>query len=226
MKPFLDRVTICGADDSTQISDLKTLTSEFPFVEWGILVMKGRQRVGYPSYKKVVEFLEAGLPCAGHLCGDWASDINDGFWSIFASHPRYTEFQRFQINFAGKPIRPMVVAGIALTKLRQQIIFQVSDFEHLVFRLALATNLNVAAFYDLSHGNGKPVENWPKTPEIGYYGYAGGLNPENLARQLEAISQVAKVPSWIDVQTGVLTGNEFDIDKVRQFLTIAKEWVI
>lgn len=45
---MLERVTITGADDSTDISQLVELSQEFPFVEWGILV--SRRSEGGPRF--------------------------------------------------------------------------------------------------------------------------------------------------------------------------------
>ena len=226
MKPFLNRVTICGADNHTKISELGYLTLKFPFVEWGIVSMKDRVSPGYPDYDWIVNFLEAGLPSSCHLCGEWVKDINEGFWSVFAYHLRFTGFYRFQINFAGGPINTLVLLSLSSIKIKQQVILQLPDFENPVFKFGINQNLNIAGFYDVSHGKGKTQENWPKAPEKAYCGYAGGLNPMNLAENLQDISQVAQAPSWIDVQTGVRTNNKFDLDKVHKFLTIAKDWVI
>ena len=227
MKPILDRVAICGPDDTTNIRDMQAISLDFPFVEWGILLMKNKEgNPGYPSYNKVVDFLEAKLLCCGHLCGEWVWDFDGESWGVFAARPRYTEFQRFQLNFAGRPLMPKLVEGLYKSRLKQQVIFQVPDLENLVFRLAVASKLNVAGFFDTSRGKGKLPASWPKALEDVYCGYAGGLNPDNLEENLEKISQVANVPAWIDVQTGVAIEGKINFEKVYKFLTIAKKFVL
>jgi hypothetical protein len=77
---MLTRVTITGADDSTQFEDLSALSKEVPFVEWGILVSTNRGG-GYrfPSDRWMTEFAQwARLEkwnVAMHVCGLWVSEI-------------------------------------------------------------------------------------------------------------------------------------------------------
>ena len=225
MKPFLNCVAICGADDQIPLSDLQVLYKEFPFMEWGLMLYKFSGGEGYPTYGKIVELLESGMPCCAHLCSKWVEEINwCGSWTVLSVFPRLYEVRRFQINFAGKEIETNnVIRSINSTRLKHQIILQVSSFDHPVLNDAPA---NVAAFFDASHGKGKLPEQWPKARENRYCGYAGGLNPDNLAENLEKISQVANTPAWVDVQSGVMTNRRLDLDKAHKFLTIAKPWIL
>jgi hypothetical protein len=38
MKKILDKITVTGADESTQIDDLYSIQEKYPFVEFGILI--------------------------------------------------------------------------------------------------------------------------------------------------------------------------------------------
>lgn len=66
---------------------------------------------------------------------------------------------------------------------------------------------------------------WPKPFSNVRTGYAGGLNPDNLEEQLTKIAAVVGNNSVsIDMESGVRTNNEFDLDKVRRCLQMAKDF--
>lgn len=51
-------VTITGADDNTNHSDMINISKDFPFVEWGILFSSSRQgSERYPSIEWVNELM-------------------------------------------------------------------------------------------------------------------------------------------------------------------------
>jgi hypothetical protein len=87
---------------------------------------------------------------------------------------------------------------------------------------------NISALFDLSHGAGVLPETWPKPLTIPC-GYAGGLSPEIVARQIERVSAlVGDKHIWIDAETKLRSPNDllFDLEKVRTFLEVAKPWVV
>ena len=47
-------------------------------------------------------------------------------------------------------------------------------------------------------------------------GYAGGIGPDNVVDVLRDIGPVR--PTWIDMESGVRTGDKFDLAKVRRVL--------
>ena len=54
-------------------------------------------------------------------------------------------------------------------------------------------------------------------------GYAGGINPGNVADKLTFLMENEMVGDfWIDMESGVRTDDWFDIDKVRRVLEICE----
>ena len=68
----LDRVTITGADDSVDPLQLRALSLEFPFVEWGILVSHSNTictsypKPRFPSPKWIAD-LQGLVSVTGHV---------------------------------------------------------------------------------------------------------------------------------------------------------------
>ena len=58
-KMKIDRVTFTGVDDNTNIKDLELISSQNPYVEWGILYSEKQQGQGgkYPSKKTILKVL-------------------------------------------------------------------------------------------------------------------------------------------------------------------------
>lgn len=87
----------------------------------------------------------------------------------------------------------------------------------------LKENNGIQLLFDDSKGRGQSPDSWPKlktaqgTPL--FCGYAGGINPSNIAEQLPLIEEAAAGhPYWIDMETGVRTHNQFDLEKATSVL--------
>jgi len=248
MRQFIDRVTITGADDSIDPNDLISLSKEFPFVEWGILLSKssvGKKR--FPSYnwlKKLFKVWEANkIVISGHICGSWIRDICVGKWTIlkdlkFEDNSNFVDmFERFQLNFHAivhdlepyKFIDGIEDAGISVGgPIQKQLIFQLDDVNNGILDIARKDMIDAVALFDTSGGVGVLPESWPVARDF-YCGYAGGLSPDNLTIQLESISEVAGPgPVWIDVETKIRSNEDyqFDLDKVHKFLELSAPWII
>ena len=78
-----------------------------------------------------------------------------------------------------------------------------------------------AILFDASAGRGVAPEGWPAPIPDHFCGYAGGINPGNVARHIELIKEAGAEDTWIDMESGVRTENRFDLDKVREVLKIA-----
>lgn len=83
---------------------------------------------------------------------------------------------------------------------------------------------------DASGGRGIESAGWPAPPPVGKVGYAGGLKPENISKQLEQIATATAgcdQTIWVDMESGVRTcdGLLMDLDRVRQCLELAAAFV-
>lgn len=234
MKKLLNRVTISGADDNTSIEDMTLLTEEFPWVEWGILLHKklmGEQR--YPSESWLEQLSQVSLPLSGHFCGQWIRSIVKCEWGFFAEYPQLiSTFDRWQLNMSpyykdlSRADCEQFILAFPYLEKNVQFIFQVQGFESIAYR-AHDFGLNIAMLYDCSGGQGILPEHWLSATNSSHptRGYAGGLTPGNIQEELQKIGEIVQGPIWIDVESGVRTDNELDLNKVREFLVASKDWV-
>lgn len=237
----LKLITITGADNSVKPSELLELSKEFPFVEWGLLLSKkqmGSKR--FPSrdwFETLAGAPESdGIQLAGHLCGSWLRNLMEfGDDSFKHEIPIWSKLKRIQLNFHGEP----TTLKNSLQTLRnlcwqehKHFILQMDGVNNDLYPSLNYAGVLVNGLYDMSHGLGVLPTEWPKEiPSINpkdYRGYAGGLNHLNLSDELHKISKtVGDITVWVDMETGVRSNNDtqFDLDKVRKCLEIAKFWV-
>ena len=234
---MITKVTVTGADDSVDPSELLDLQARFPFAEFGILVSEkyslASGAVRFPS-KRWLQLLigacggKMNLSC--HICGRWVDDLLGGTFPDFTKISdwfRYS-FQRFQVNTHGVPRR---IAFEALNEIvdalrveSKNVIFQIDSVNNIIPMIERLQT--VEALFDLSHGAGVLPPAWPTPIDRVSCGYAGGLSPENVEEQIQKIISVSNGKEfWIDAETKLRDGGNFDLDKVAAFLEKAKPWV-
>ncbi len=221
----LSKVAITGADDSVSPQDLFDLSVKYPYVEWAILM--GREYQGkkrFPSASWLNNFSAncKDLQIAGHLCGKYVNEFLEAklqfidedfyFWNVA---------QRMQVNTHGvyHPLaNPEMLKNWGFAHLPEnieEVIFQIDDVNHHI-RLFAEQNIDnreISGLYDLSHGAGISPDHWPVLSPTFKRGYAGGLGPDNIEEQLEKIaSVVGDNEIWIDMETKVRSGNDFQFD--------------
>ena len=230
-------VTVTGADDSIRPEELIPIAKDYPFVEFGILLSKKQQgNKRFPSRnwweELYILWRNEKLVLSGHLCGEWVRKLCIGVPSFFEEFGyTWKMFSRFQLNFHAEP---HLVNDKKLSELIRQyladklIIFQFDGTNEKIFYSQHA-RWGIAAFslFDQSGGIGLLPKEWPKQSPNQYCGYAGGLSPDNLQKEMERISKVAPGPIWIDAETLLRSEDDkvFDLEKVRRFLEAAKPWV-
>lgn len=241
---ILSKVTITGADNNTDIQELVNLSNEFPFVEWGILFSKKRlntPRYPYKHYafalKQLAQEQGVYINLSGHICGEWTKEFFNGNFSFreYFSPINYFEiFKRVQLNFnsSHNPYDIKKVMELIGNDFFTKFVFQYNNSNTKLckevtdeFKDGDVSNVNF--LYDSSGGRGTARNSWPGVIKGHYTGYAGGLSPVNLKEQLELIGSVTSENDtiWIDTETGVRDQlDNLDLNKVREFLTIAKEY--
>lgn len=246
---FIERVTITGADDNTDIKDLFELTKKYPFVEWGILFSPSREGLSrYPSiywieklYNESKVFISEELKCSAHLCGDYSRQvIEEGISSKYLSKVKSAShlFKRIQLNFNSQNTsvnfdklkyvfdNTFIPLIFQYNKSNKEICDKIIDYLHKTYPIYS----NKANFlYDGSGGRGVIPEQWKDVIPYFFTGYAGGLNPNNIEEELNKINSVANINAdiWIDTETGVRTDDKLDLDKVDKFLGICQnEYII
>jgi hypothetical protein len=222
MKAILDRVTITGADDSIQATDLIGLTEEFPFVEWGILV--SQSSTGQPRFPSghwltglsLLTRVPHQLPLALHVCGKWTRQallgidgLPDGLLQGYA---------RVQLNFHAERTKCDPARFAAVLRMWRehhyvkQVIFQLDGQLGNKHMAAVQAEFDpdfdyvqCVPLFDTSGGAGVLPQEWPQPyeydhmEELEYHGYAGGLGPDNLEEQLPRIMEAASNPKPIEL---------------------------
>ena len=233
-------VTLTGADDKTNASEMKVLSNAYPYVEWAILFSQNKTKAPrYPSYDWVERNLPQLMGCqlSAHLCGRWVDDamkgeltfmdIDDGVFFSF--------FDRIQLNLSGERLNKFLNGETKLWNcdLPEIQIILGGPYQKCEATFPTHAYLSHGAvpLFDCSGGRGILTKNWPKVIEGEggvplLCGYAGGLGPENLEEQLKKIEEVVGDNEiWIDMENNIRTNNVFDLKKCEKVLKIAENWV-
>lgn len=226
----LKYTSITGADDAVDPQSLLALSREFPFVEWAILLLPAREGTArFPSKDWIRRFsqMAGSLHTAMHLCDGALLGFIRGEAEILNL---MSGFKRIQLNLKFGDVEGKYSPSDLVQRVRDnpqfQFIIQYGKDKQSLLPL-LADVPNHAVLYDDSAGRGISPDSW-EPPLAGHFcGYAGGLNPANVADQIEIIAKVAPgYTTWIDMETGVRTDDKFDLAKVRRVLEISKPYAI
>lgn len=209
--PMLNKpkfITFTGADEHTDIAAMGALASEYP-IEWGILFSPMRQGTGrYPPLwwveKLIAEAPLRQLDLAAHLCGGHSANVL-AIAGTAVDHLIRVNFGRAQVNTSQE---------INFDSIRKWA-SSVGVSPILQCRVSFPPVRDVSWLFDASGGRGIEPKEWPGTTADNFVGYAGGLNPDNVAQHVQRISAVA-AHYWIDMETGVRDESDrFDLGKCR-----------
>ena len=227
----INKVTLTGADDKTDIKLLQDIQKEYSFVEWGILISTNQNRNRYPSEDFIYDLRNKGLNLALHVCGKHSRAIlQDG---NFDPMVKYDWFNRYQINFNFKNTEHNTWNIIELldkfpTKkfILQDNLSNKKEIKTILNTCYIKRLSNIDVLYDSSGGRGTEIKSVESPYDDVYTGYSGGLNPENVKDICEKIitfDDESKV--WIDMESGVRTDDIFDLEKVIKVLETVKNFI-
>jgi hypothetical protein len=198
-------ITLTGADDATDVDEMVALAKLYP-IEWGILFSPKRQGVE-PRYPlDPGRFAHRGLRLAAHLWGAHARAALET--PPFSVLPVALDvFERVQVNHPA----PDTWAARAFQEwAKRPCILQAGTDRRFV-----GGDADLLWLFDASGGRGVTPDAWPRHPGGNrLVGYAGGIGPENVLEGLAAIG--AAGPYWIDMESGVRTGDRFDLELCRR----------
>lgn len=203
-------ITFTGVDDATDPTDLVALSDDYP-VEFGLLISPARQGIQF-RYPRLatIEWLVGELPVvfALHLCGAAAREvIHDGK----SQHDDLMGFvDRVQINTSDNLVEPHLIGFWAAQRNVRAILQARGEFPKIAA---------VDVLFDPSGGRGRGVDldDWPNAVKSTFCGYAGGLKPENVERNVNVIGFRTGQRYWIDMESGVRDENDrFSIAKCRE----------
>ena len=214
----INKITFTGADNNTNPNRLKEIQNKYPHVEWGILVSSNNNRNRYPCEEYILGLKDMGLNLSLHLCGKYSRSImQDDDITL-----KYDWFDRYQINFNFKNNAHDLNNFYKLANKYpdKKFILQSNQSNDYYIDEILKNDIsNVNVLYDASGGRGTEIKNISYPYKNVYTGYSGGINLDNIWTVCEAITSCDDDSEvWIDMESGVRTNDEFDLDKVKRIL--------
>lgn len=211
-----------------------------PVIEYGFLYSIERSQTDdkrYPSLDFIGEsvdyLINNGLMTSIHLCGADAIKLYlDGDEDLL----ELCTNSRVQLNFkmadydpedlltkveirARDHNRPVILQANKSKKVMIDRLLQLTKM--LAFESEDILDLNIDLLHDGSGGFGREIEVVETPFDLFYTGYAGGLNPANVAKVLALIDAKNTEPStpyYIDMESGVREDNYFSIAKCQQVI--------
>lgn len=225
-------VTITGADDHVDPAALVRMREKYwprgAWVEFAVLVSVGRAGTArYPSLSWISRIKKV-RHVALHLCGEMSRRVLGGYGlrkELARNAIHCPAEDRVQLNGFSDFVLPDLAAAAGLEG--PKLILQCKDFAALKRGGELAQRYpRIQLLWDPSGGTGTPSPIWPSGPP-GITGYAGGIGPDNVLKVLDAIAALPHVGDfWIDMESGVRTDDEFDLEKVESVLKDVANWHI
>lgn len=215
-------VTFTGVDERTDFNELLAVAADAGdaarFIEWGVLYSPAQAGKGgrYPSLEWLEAFAakagEAGLNIALHLCGKAVKDLLDSVRTrersaevkrLFALAE---QFGRVQLNTRAKevdaPVFSQLIGQLGRNENRTSVVVQWNE-HNAPLCVRLRHEYGFEVLVDGSGGRGIVPAEWPVLTEfdVRRVGFAGGLGPATIGRELPAIYRAARERSfWIDME--------------------------
>lgn len=222
----LKHITFTGVDAKTDINRLREIQKQYPMAEFGVLTsyhwFENGNRYLDPS---LIGTLDKNLNLSLHVCGTAAHDAATGRWGALDVHlcGQLDKFKRIQLNIAGRKDNPNRVCQPMYSF--QEVVIQSKDAENLAIYNETVDVYNSKQFSALIDASGGRGIDTPLKVRLSYgkIGYAGGINPDNVADKLRfLLKNVSMGEFWIDMESGVRTEDWFDLDKVEKVLKLCQ----
>lgn len=206
--------TFTGLDETVHLSRLCQLSQQFPFIEWGVLYTSGHEGAQgrYPSvaFLQEINALAKQNPhmnFAIHYCGKIAEQLILGEVNNI-----FPYIKRIQLNIMGKNVRASDIGKLFNKNPHHDFIIQQNDNNQALNGALIHFN-NHHVLFDKSGGRGISPKTWPRPLEHKFFGYAGGLGPNNISHEIKTIDSMArKKPYWIDMEQKIRTEDDhFDL---------------
>lgn len=226
----LTHVTLTGVDENTDLVRVAGLSLDYPLVEWGFLYSPKRQGLGgrYPSVKLLREAFQKLPPhvrVALHVCGAGVPGLLSGEEEVTQLvNAVNARSGRVQLNFNQSRDALDLNALAALLQRYPTLTFIVQENAgNSGVSGRLAAHPNFAVLFDSSGGMGVECDAWPSPLPGIQCGHAGGLGPDNIAKELPRIRAACAGRShWIDMEGKQRTeGDVFDLGRAEASLIAA-----
>lgn len=206
----IERITLTGADESTDIDALVQMSNDFPDAEFGLLYTttpEGRPR--YPSRDWLVNSAtKLSGRVAIHVCGGGARrELLAGHMADLIRHA-----PRVQVN--GKLT---VEEAETLASLVGTLITQHNDTNKDLLQVRAS---NHVVLIDASGGRGVSPSQWVPPVTDKAIGFAGGMGPDNLEHEYRRIEPLSKAGAWSDMEGKLRVDGWFNLALARRCAAI------
>lgn len=230
----MPKLSITGADDPVSIPMLCALAYQYPQTEFALLYLPEKEGAPRnPTKPWRMNFLK-NMPkpnTAIHLCGKQAFD--DVLASEFVMSDYFYELKRYsriQLNINSRAdIFNHEQIHAVYDKLVQNnfnIILQYNPKSSLWIEEYLSKAPNpeqISILLDASLGKGVAVDEFDVPQhlvDLGYFiGFAGGINPENIAKIHKTVLSYNVKNYWLDLESGARVDNQFSQANARKLCT-------
>ena len=223
----LTKVTFTGIDKWTDLQRLASISQQYPYAEFGLLMSKDWQENGprFPApdiiWKLANIWSSQPFNLSLHLCGEFAIAAAKGdytFLDTMIAPNLFNVFERVQLNLDSKSMFDVLHR---MPKTNKEVIVQMRTASLCKQFLEGGSPEGMSYLIDFSGGRGldTPVE-VVNVPGV-HIGYAGGIGPGNVGQKLRLLlAYPSDGEFWIDMETRVRTDEKFDLDKVEGVLKI------
>jgi len=223
MVSYIQRVSLTGPDDQTDISKLIDLAARYPFVEWALLYVphnEGAPRNPTKHWRQAF-FKHLAHQSAVHLCGELAfrqllsNDLPEDILvaprlqlNINARRREFTDDEVIRVYSRALAFGPDIIL--------QYHPGTAASIERFIQQVPAAHLDRVHVLLDSSLGLGRAPDKWacPETLKHRYVGFAGGISPDNINAVVTAVEGIG-MPCWIDMESGIRTDNQLDAAKAE-----------
>lgn len=231
----LDLVSFVGVDEKTDFAELEKVSNSVAglgFIEWSVLFSDSKS-VGnyarYPSYNFCKEFLKKSadtnyVHSSLHLCGSVIERYLNKEKDVI---DLCQDAQRIQLNLNIKEYPNHVELTERLWSVVKQfghsIILQQNKTKEKFMKVFFEQEffpVPISVLHDGSGGFGRVISNVSPPDDKYYTGYAGGINPGNVAEIVKMIDAVNTNNKryYIDMESGVRVDNVFSLEKCKEVI--------
>ena len=209
-------VTFSGVDETADLERLKEIRSHYFTVEWGLGLAVERQNpeAGFPGVDWICQ-LAPELNLSAQLTGKSSRAFLMGDdTELMAKYGKvWPLFRRIQINSTDG------IDQVDLPRLSQliaknpdkQIILRIRDRDLEVADALVAQGISCSTLFDESEVEESAQKKWPKgLKRFAACGYAGGLGPDNIYKQLTPILNAAQSAErwWVEIDSCLRTQDQ------------------
>lgn len=224
-------VSFVGVDEQTDLDALASFESDID-CEWSVLYSDSKseeKHTRYPSYdfcKKFIDNKGDNRPYIRslHLCGSVIDRYLKQETDVMKLCENTLRIQ-LNLNIKNYPDYDKLSDNIleVLAKHHHKIILQENKTKEKFMQCFLSKQnpgMSINLLRDSSGGFGREITKVTAPDDKYVTGYAGGINPTNVARIVKLIddSNLNNRPYYIDMESGVRENNVFSIEKCKQVI--------